>query len=101
MGSIPKYVIFMIGAGCRPEAPVAERGPVGFSDGGNRRGWFRGVLGPRAVSCAEWNHINGDAYTETVLIENRPYLMVHYQHVAKPRSLLAFYSSLREMRGRA
>jgi hypothetical protein len=52
----------MIGAGCRPEASVAERGPVGFSDGGNRRDWFPGVRGPRAASCAEWNNINGDAY---------------------------------------
>jgi hypothetical protein len=46
----------MIGAGCRPEVPVAERGPVGFSDGGNRRDWFPEVRGPRAASCAEWNH---------------------------------------------
>jgi hypothetical protein len=61
-GSISKYAIFMIGVGCRPEAPVAERGPVGFSDGGNRRDWFPGVQGPRAASYAEWNHINGDAY---------------------------------------
>jgi hypothetical protein len=57
VASISKYVVFMIGAGCRPEAPVAERGPVGFSDGGNRRDWFPRVRGPRAASCAEWNHI--------------------------------------------
>ena len=29
-----------LGAGGRPEAPVAEGGPVGFLDGGNRRDWF-------------------------------------------------------------
>jgi hypothetical protein len=30
----------------RPKAPVAEGGPVGFSDGGgNRRDWFPGGCG--------------------------------------------------------
>jgi hypothetical protein len=33
----------------RPQAPVAEGGPVGFSDGGNRRDWFPGARGPRAA----------------------------------------------------
>jgi len=31
--------------GCRPRAPVAEGGPVGLSDGGNRRDWFPGGSG--------------------------------------------------------
>jgi hypothetical protein len=70
VGGISKYVIFMIGAGCRPEAPVAERGPVGFSEGGNRRDWFPGVRRPRAASCAEWNHINGDAIGNLLQLEN-------------------------------
>ena len=42
---ISKCVIFMMCAGGRPEAPVAEEGPVGLSDGGNRRDWFPGVRG--------------------------------------------------------
>jgi hypothetical protein len=42
-----------LGAGGRPEASVAEGGPVGFSDGGNRRDWFPGVRGLRAASNAE------------------------------------------------
>jgi len=50
-GSTSKYGIFMMDAGGRPEAPVAEEGPVGFSDGGNRRDWFPGVRGRRAASC--------------------------------------------------
>jgi hypothetical protein len=29
----------------RPQVPVAEGGPVGFSDGGNRRDWFPGGWG--------------------------------------------------------
>jgi len=29
----------------RPQVPVAEGGPVGFSDGGNRRDWFPGARG--------------------------------------------------------
>jgi hypothetical protein len=29
----------------RPQAPVAEGGPIGFSDGGNRRDWFPGPGG--------------------------------------------------------
>jgi hypothetical protein len=29
----------------RPQAPVAEGGAVGFSDGGNRRDWFPGARG--------------------------------------------------------
>ena len=29
----------------RPQAPVAEGGPVGFSDGRNRRDWFPGPGG--------------------------------------------------------
>jgi len=33
----------------RPQAPVAEGGPVGFSDGGNRRDWFSGARGLRAA----------------------------------------------------
>jgi len=45
-------LFFIIGAGCRPKAPVAEGGPIGFTDGGNRRDWFPGVRGPRAASCA-------------------------------------------------
>jgi len=53
------------GTGGRPEAPVAEGGPVGFSDGGNRRDWFPGVRGLRAASSAEWNHTNGNAYPDT------------------------------------
>ena len=35
----------MNGPECRPQAPVAEGGPVGFSDGGDRRDWFPGVRG--------------------------------------------------------
>ena len=38
------------GTECRPRAPVAEGGPVGLSDGGNRRDWFPGVRGQRAAS---------------------------------------------------
>ena len=33
----------------RPQAPVAEGGPVGFSDGGNRRDWFPEARGLRAA----------------------------------------------------
>jgi len=33
----------------RPQAPVAEGGPGGFSDGGNRRDWFPGAWGLRAA----------------------------------------------------
>jgi hypothetical protein len=32
----------MNGTECRPQAPLAEEGPVGFSYGGNRRDWFPG-----------------------------------------------------------
>jgi hypothetical protein len=35
----------------RPQAPVAEGGPVGFSDGGNRRDWFPGAQGLRAAKA--------------------------------------------------
>jgi hypothetical protein len=59
MGIISKYVIFMMCAGGRPKAPVAEGGPVDLSDGGNRRDWFPGVRGPRAASCDTWNQTNG------------------------------------------
>jgi hypothetical protein len=52
----------MIGGGCRPEAPIAEREPIGFSGEGNRRDWFAGVRGPRAASCAAGNHQDEDAY---------------------------------------
>jgi len=47
----------MNGTECRPQAPVAEGGPVGFFDGGNRRDWFprgRGSEGgfrPLKVRC--------------------------------------------------
>ena len=47
----------MNGTECRPQAPVAEGGPVGFFDGGNRRDWFPGVRGseggfrPLKVRC--------------------------------------------------
>jgi hypothetical protein len=41
----------MNGTECRPQAPVAEAGPVGFFDGGNRRDWFPGGAGEvRAAS---------------------------------------------------
>jgi len=33
----------------RPQAPVAEGGPVGFSDGGNRRDWFPRARGQGAA----------------------------------------------------
>ena len=62
VGRIFEYVIFMMCAGGRPEAPVAEGRPVGFSDGGNRRDWFPGVRGPRVASCTILNHTNGDTY---------------------------------------
>ena len=35
----------MNGTECRPQAPLAEGGPVGFSYGGNRRDWFPGGRG--------------------------------------------------------
>ena len=35
----------MNGTECRPRAPVAAGGPVGFFDGGNRRDWFPGGRG--------------------------------------------------------
>jgi len=35
----------MNGTECCPQAPVAEGGPVGFFDGGNRRDWFPGGRG--------------------------------------------------------
>jgi len=68
-GYVPNFPVMsrnsaLLGAGGRPEAPVAEGGPVGFSDGGNRRDWFPGVRGLRATSSAEWNHTNGNAYRD-------------------------------------
>ncbi len=45
-------MIFIKGAGDRSEAPVAEGGPVGYSDVGNRQDWFSGVRRPGAVSSA-------------------------------------------------
>jgi len=45
------------------------RGPVGFSDGGNRRDWFPGVRGPRAASSAEGNHTHGNAYRILLRLE--------------------------------
>jgi len=39
------YVIARPGAASHPRDPVAEGGPVGFSDGGNRRDWFPGGSG--------------------------------------------------------
>jgi len=47
----------MNGTECRPQAPVAEGGPVDLFDGGNRRDWFPGVRGseggfrPLKVRC--------------------------------------------------
>ena len=67
-GSTSKYEIFMMCAGGRPEAPVAEEGPIGFADGGNRRDWFPGVRGPRAASCATCNHTNGDIYVMSLTL---------------------------------
>jgi hypothetical protein len=63
-----------MGAGCRLEAPVAEGDSLGFSDGGNRRDWFPRVRGPRAASCAEWNHINKDAFLKKLLVLFSPFL---------------------------
>ena len=45
-----KKLLCMNGAECRPQAPVAEGGPVGFFDGGNRRDWFPGAGGVRTAS---------------------------------------------------
>jgi hypothetical protein len=46
----------------RPQVPVAEGGPVGFSDGGNRRDWFPGGCGrPK-------RRLNGDVILINVLI---------------------------------
>jgi nicotinamidase-related amidase len=59
----------MIGAGCCPRAPVAERGPVGFSGEWNRRDWFPGVRRPGAASCAEWNQLDGDAHLSVFAID--------------------------------
>jgi len=43
----------------RPQAPVAEGGPSGFSDGGSRRDWFPGVrgLGPAPAPTTDYHII--------------------------------------------
>jgi len=46
MDAITQVIKLRRGIGC-PQDPIAEGGLVGFSDGGNRRDWFPGVL--RAV----------------------------------------------------
>ena len=49
----------------RPQAPVAEGGPVGFSDGGNRRDWFPGARG----GCGRpRRRPNGDVHLINALI---------------------------------
>jgi hypothetical protein len=42
-------LIWMEGPECGPQAPVAEGGPVGFFDGGNRRDWFPGGRGREEI----------------------------------------------------
>jgi len=39
---VMKYIELqsLSGPGCHSQDPVAEGGPVGLSDGGNRRDWF-------------------------------------------------------------
>jgi hypothetical protein len=48
----------------RPQVPVAEGGPVGFFDGGNRRDWFPGARGLRRAK----RRPNGDVILINALI---------------------------------